>query len=291
MKSLTHIKRPLIFVGPAVLVMAALTIYPAIHAVRLAMFRYNLTRPWVPRRFVGVDNFLSFFSDPYLGNALEVTAKFALSTICLQLLAGFAVAWALTRITAGRTVFRIIFLLPMMVVPVVTGLIWLLMLNDGYGIINWILASCGLPPQLWLGPNLALPSVILAETWQWLPFSILIFSVALSSIPPEYYEAAEVDGAGRRDVFRYITLPNLKWAIGLILVFKLSDAIKAFDVIYSLTGGGPGITTQTLAMYIMKQGFTDFEMGYSAALSLLLLLVSLVIIMPVLNSVGRENQA
>ena len=273
------------------IVMAGLTIYPAVHAVRLAMYRYNLTRPWVPRRFIGLENFESFLSDPYLGNALAVTTKFALSSVCLQILAGFAVAWALTRVTAGRALYRVIFLLPMMVVPVITGLIWRLILNDGYGILNWAIKSLGLPPQLWLGPGLALPSVILIETWQWLPFSILIFSVALSSIPPEYYEAAEVDGAGRWDVFRYITLPNIKWAVGLILVFKLSDAIKAFDVIYSLTGGGPGITTQTLAMYIMKQGFTDFEMGYSAALSLLLLLASLVIIMPVLSSAGRESQA
>jgi multiple sugar transport system permease protein len=278
------------FVLPAVVLLAGLTVYPLGYAVDLALSRYNLARPWVPGGFLGLGNFADFFSDSYLGQSLVVTAKFGLATVVVQLVIGFGVAWLLSHKLRGSSVFRIVFLVPMMVVPVVAALVWRLMLNDSYGLINWSLGQVGVPPQIWLGGDWALPSVIAATTWQLAPFAILIFSVALASIPGEYYEAAAIDGASRWDTFRMITLPNLRWSILIVFVFQLSDAIKAFDVIYALTGGGPGIATQTLAQYIYRTGFTDFEMGYTAALSFLILFISVGVLWPFLHRMNGNDR-
>jgi multiple sugar transport system permease protein len=203
--------------------------------------------------------------------------------MAVQLVAGLLIALLLEQRVRGNRMFRVIFLAPMMMAPVVAGLTWRVMLNDGYGVVNWMLDAVGLSPIFWLGSQSALLSVIVAETWQWLPFSILIFSIALSAIPGAYYESAAVDGASPWMIFRRVTLPNLKWAFFIIVIFKLSDAVKAFDVIYIMTGGGPGITTQTLAIYLQKTGFTHFEMGYASALSFLLLLISTLLLLPLIR--------
>ncbi|MEJ2642170.1 MAG: sugar ABC transporter permease [Desulfosarcinaceae bacterium] len=143
---------------------------------------------------------------------------------------------------------------------------------------------------MWLSPRLAFFSVVLAETWQWLPFSILLFGVGLAAIPKAYYEAAAVDGATPWLTFRRITLPNLKWVLGLVVIFKFSDAVKAFDTLFVMTGGGPGIATQTLALYLHKTGFVHFDMGHAAMLSLLLLAVTLLLIWPLLRRTAPGGQ-
>jgi multiple sugar transport system permease protein len=251
--------------------------------------RFNLARPWVPRLFIGWNNYLKFLQDPILLKSLFVTAKFALATVSIQLVAGLLIALLLNQKVRGSHFFRVLFFVPMMTVPVAVGLAFRLILNDGYGAANWVLKILGFSPVYWLGSDLALFSVILAETWQWLPFSILIFSVALVAIPKTYYEAAAIDGASSWFTFCRITLPNLKWAIFIIAIFKLSDAIKAFDVIYIMTGGGPGISTQTLSLYLCKTGFVDFEMGYASALSFLLLAVSMFIFLPLMHGLMQRR--
>jgi multiple sugar transport system permease protein len=126
-------------------------------------------------------------------------------------------------------------------------------------------------------------SVIIAATWSSLPFAILLFTVALQNIPQQYYEAAALDGASPWRTFTQITLPNIRWSILLITIFRLADAIKSFDLVYTLTGGGPGTTTQTLSVYIQTMAFTHSELGYAAALSLLILFISLVITSPLIQ--------
>ena len=274
---------------PALLLLVGLTSYPVLYTGILALSRYNLVRPWVPHGFLGPGNFVAFLSDTYLWRALWVTFKFGFATVSIEIVLGFLVAWLLQQKLRGSSLFRIIYLIPMMVVPVVAGLVWRLMLNPNYGIVNWAISRVGLEPRIWLGSDWALPSVIVTQAWQWIPFSVLIFTVALVAIPKEYYEAADVDGASPWFTFRHITLPNLRWAIMIVSIFKLSDAIKAFDVIYIMTGGGPGVITQTLAQYIKRVGFTDFEMGYAAATSFLLLLISFAVLFPVIRRVGAND--
>jgi multiple sugar transport system permease protein len=244
----------------------------------------------VPREFLGLDNFIHFFTDDLLGRSLLVTLKFGLAVVCIEMIAGFCIAWLLNYKLRGSGVFRVIYLVPMMIVPVVSGLTWRLMLNDSYGIVNWLLTHIGIEAQVWLGTDWALFSVIMAEVWHSLPFAILIFMVALQQIPRPYYEAAALDGASSWCTFTRITLPNISWAIILVAIFKLSDAIKAFDIIYTLTGGGPGITTQTLAVFIQHTAFTHSELGYAAALSFLILFISFAIMYPLIKRLNIGEQ-
>lgn len=268
---------------PAMLFVGVMTMFPLGYALWLSFYRFNLARPWVARKAVGFGNYLGFLSDPVLGKSLVITAEFALATTGIQLVAGLLIALLLEKKIRGNQVFRVLFFIPMMMVPVVSGLTWRLMLNESYGVVNWLLTSMGFSSIFWLGKNSALLSVVLAETWQWLPFSILIFSIALSAIPKTYYEAAAVDGASFWYTFIKITLPNLKWAFVIIAIFKISDAVKAFDVIYIMTGGGPGISTQTLALLLQKSGFAHFEMGYASALSFLILAISMIFLLPLVH--------
>lgn len=274
---------------PALLFVGSITLFPLAHSLWLSLLRFNLARPWVPRLFIGWDNYLKFFHDPILLKALFVTVKFALATVALQLTAGLLIALLLNRKVRGSHFFRVLFFVPMMTMPVAAGLAFRLILNDSYGAANWFLKTMGFSPLYWLGSDLSLFSVILAETWQWLPFSILIFSVALAAIPNAYYEAAAIEGASAWFVFSRLTLPNLTWAISIITIFKLSDALKTFDLIYIMTGGGPGITTQTLTLYLHKIGFSDFEMGYASALSFLLIAVSLLIFLPLMRKLNKRK--
>lgn len=279
------------YLAPALMFVGAMTVFPLGHTLWLSFHRYNLTRPWVPYRWIGFDNFTAFFSDPLLVRSVEVTLIFAGMTIVFQLVIGLGAALLLKRKLPGTGIFRILLLTPMMIAPVIAGLIWRLMLNDGYGVVNWVLEGLGFPRILWLGTDWAFRSVVFAELWQWLPFSILLFSVGLANIPSAYYEAASVDGASAGYMFRHITLPNLKRVMVLIVIFKFSDAVKAFDTIYIMTGGGPGIMTQTLALYLQKTGFIHFDMGYAAAISLLLLAGTFAIIRPLLAGMFKKETA
>ncbi len=285
-----HRKSYLFFLGPSLIIMGSLTLYPMVYGIKLSLTRYNLVRPWIPKTFVGLKNFTDFFSDEYLVKSLWVTFKFAMGTVALQVFIGLLVALVLHQILKKTSLLRFMVLLPMLIVPVVTGIIWRLILNDTYGVLNWIIQWLGIAPQLWLGPDLALITVIIVETWAWLPFSILLFSLGLSSIPEQYYEAAAIDGAGPWRTFFTITLPNLRWTLFIVLVFKFSDALKAFDTIYTLTGGGPGIATRALALYVQNRGFTDFEIGYAMALSILVLTISFIIIGPFISRLDKQYE-
>ena len=147
---------------PATLLVGTMTLFPLGYALWMSLYRFNLTRPWIVRKPMGLGNYIGFLSDPVLGKSLVVTAEFALIATGFQRMAGLVVALLLGKKIRGRQVFRVIFFVPMMMVPVVSGLTWRLMLNEGYGVINWLLTSVGLPSVFWLDSHLALLSVILA---------------------------------------------------------------------------------------------------------------------------------
>ncbi len=193
----------------------------------------------------------------------------------------------------GRTVYRLIFLLPLLLPGIVIGAIWSLMYNVDFGIINLALGWIGLAPQDWLGDrSLALGSVIAVDIWHWTPFCFLILLAGIEALPRDVYEAARIDGAGAWSAFRHITLPLLMPDIAVTFVFRLILAFKVFDEVYLLTGGGPGTSTEVLSFTIYRRFFTEDRAGYGAAMSLAvfaLILVLLVII--TLGTRWRERQA
>lgn len=259
-----------LFIGPAVLFVVTVVGYPILEAFRMSLHRLDLTRG--VERFVGFQNYTRAAADPDFWNAIRVTLVFTAASVLIEVVLGLSLAVLAHRELRGRAFFRTLFLLPMFVAPVVVGVTWFWMYNVEFGVINWAMLLAGLQPQEWLGSaRLSLPAIILIDVWQQTSTVFIILLAALQAIPQEIYEAARVDGASPWRQFRNITLPFLRPAIGVVLTLRTMFALRAFDVIFVTTRGGPGRVTETISVYLYKVGFSQFNLGYSSALSVILL--------------------
>ena len=197
-----------------------------------------------------------------------------MTTIVLEFIIGFAVSLLLYTEVKGSRIFRLIFAIPLMVAPVVSGLQWRWLFADQYGIINHILNLIGVDAPMWFTQgNTAWVTIIVANLWLAAPFVILVLLAGLGGLPEELNEAAAIDGAGRWQIFTKVILPQLKPTILVILVIRLTDAFRIYDLIYILTGGGPGGSTEVLSTYIYKRIFTDWQFGQGSAASFLVMLL------------------
>ena len=266
-----------ILIGPAIAVLLSTSIIPLIYSVILSLQNFNLTNP-LGRKFVGFYQFVRAFNDPRLWESIKATFIILVPSLFLELVLGIIVALLLNRRAKGMNIIRSLILLPMMVTPVVVALVWGLIYNSNFGILNYLLSLFGLGPVEWLSyPFWARFSLILVDVWQWTPFIILIVLAGLQSLPPLAFRAARVDGASSRQILRHITLPLLKPTIIVAALFRLLALLASFDAIYVLTGGGPGAATETLSMYIYKQGFVLCDVSYASALSYIFLVISILI--------------
>jgi multiple sugar transport system permease protein len=220
-------------------------------------------------------NFQSMLSDPILRVSLSNTAYYFLGSVALEYSVGFGVAVLLYTYTGRlRSLFRTIIFLPLMVSPVVIGLMWLLILNTDYGPVDYLLGPLGLGSVNWIGSQtLAMPSLILANTWEYSPFVFLIIYAGLQTVPSHLYEAASVDGLTRFQTFRFITLPSIRPAIVVAFLLNSIGVLKGFDLVYVLTNGGPGYSTYILSFYTYVVGFSFFQPHYAAAIALLFLAI------------------
>ena len=221
---------------------------------------------------VGVANYARLFASEEFWSALRVTALFTLCAVSIQLIIGVGVASLLHHETRGVTVLRLIYLLPLAVTPVAAVFTFRMMFNPTLGVFNYLLRLFGIAPQDWLGaPGLALVSLLLVDTWQWAPFVLLIAAGGLAAMDEEPVEAARIDGAGAWSVFTRIRLPLLAPYLATAVVFRSIDAFKTFDIVFVLTGGGPGISTRTLNLQAYKQGLEFLSMGYAGAIAIVML--------------------
>jgi multiple sugar transport system permease protein len=217
------------------------------------------------------------FSDQFFLSALSHTFEYAAIALTIEFLLGLALAMLLHGTIRGRNLFRALLLVPLMLAPVVVGVIWRLMLNSNFGALNGTLKRFGFHAEAltWTAsPKLAMASVIIADVWQWTPFMFLILLAGLQAIPQEPYEAALVDGSTAWQTFRYVTLPLLKPAILIALLLRTMDLLRVFDHIFILTEGGPGFATETLSLYIYRTAFRFSNFGYAAAMSFVLLVLT-----------------
>ena len=259
---------PYLLLAPAVVILLALTTYPLAYALEISL--RSAERGWTGA------NFARLISDRFFGIALVQTLVYASAALAAEFGLGLILALLLDSQIRARNVFRTLLLIPIMLPPVVVGVIWRLMFNPNFGVINGTFTALGVNvTQLtWLAsPKLALFSVILVDVWQWTPFMFLILLAGLQAIPQEPYEAAVIDGASSWQMFRHITLPLLKPAILVALLLRTIDLLRIFDQIFILTQGGPGFATETVSLYIYKTAFRFFDLGYAAALSLVLLII------------------
>lgn len=243
-------------------------------------------------KWIGIGNYTTIlFQDPYFRTAFKVTLLYLAGTVPLQFALGLFVALILHQITQKVIgVLRTTLIIPTIMTPVVVGIIWRLMYNPDLGMLNYFLTLFGFSPVNWTGmPATALPSVMMADIWEWTPFMALIMLAGLQALPREPFEAALVDGASSWQTLRYITLPLLSPAMLVALLIRLMDSFKTFDLIFVLTQGGPGMSTEILNYYTYRYGFKFFHLGYASALSWLLVVVVTIISIVLIRTIRSRG--
>ncbi len=226
-------------------------------------------------------------SDRRFLNSLGVQLRLSTFTVSLQLLLGLGTAMLLDGRLRFLEAVRALFIIPMVLPPIVVGIIWKVLFTPDISVVNWLLGLVGLPAPAWLAePRLALPAIIIADVWEWLPFTMLMLLAALQMMPEEPLEAARMDGAGSWQVFRHIVLPLLRPAIIVTALFRLIESVKAFPLIFVMTGGGPGTVTEATNYYAYLQGFNYSLVGFSAAISVVILVAIFAVSAAITRFVG-----
>jgi multiple sugar transport system permease protein len=264
-----------LFPGPAVAVLLLMAAFPVAYTLYLSFTNWTPTAVGTAE-FTGLQNYINLITDDErFINALGRTLLFTIVGVGVQCALGIGLAVIFNREFRGRGVFRTIFLMSMVATPVAIALVWMMILDLNTGILNYILDQAAHVRVGWLSNRqVVLWSMMLVDTWQWTPFIMLITLAGLSALPTEPFESAQIDGASGLQTFWYLTLPMLRPTIMVALMFRSIDALKTFDIIYVITGGGPAYASETLNLYIFSQGFQYFNMGYaSAALALYFVLV------------------
>jgi multiple sugar transport system permease protein len=263
-------------IAPALVILALVVAYPLLYSFKTSLTSLNLSVPG--QHFVGLDNYKGVFSDSRFWNSARVTGLFVVVVVSVELVLGFAIATLLARLARARRWVLPAVLLPMMVTPVIMGLMWKYMLSEDFGVVNWFLQQLHLPVKDWLSnTSTALPTLMAIDIWMWTPFMALILLAGMLSLPREPFEAAAMDGASRWMTLRRVTLPLLKKVILVAVLLRAVDALQTFDVVFVTTKGGPGIKTELASFYAYKQGFEFFDMGYALALSWVLVIVTIVV--------------
>jgi multiple sugar transport system permease protein len=263
---------------PAVLLLFGTVIYPILWSLNLSLHSFDIINPDKASEFVGLNNYLEMLSSEDFHGALLFTGGFVIATLTLELVIAFPIALLLHRGLPGTGLFRLIFSLPLMVAPVVAGLLWQFMFADQYGAVNNILASLGIEGPLWLASVWgSRAAVLIGNLWLATPFVILVLLAGMATLPDELFEAARIDGARGDQLFWYVMLPLLRPALLIILVVRLTDAIRVFDIVYIITGGGPGTATEVLSTYIYRETFTRLHFAQAAAASFIMLAITALI--------------
>ncbi len=264
-----RIPTPALLLAPALLFVAAMALFPLGYSLLLSFQQWKLSSSESPSGWVGLENYVLLLSDdPEFVDSLRATAVFVASDVIVTLAVALGAALLLQRVGRVNSFARVLLILPFVMSPALIGISFRFFLNPEYGIaqhlIGWLLPS--LHGKVWLADaTLAMVAVIASDVWHWAPYMTLVLLGGLASVPPETQEAARVDGASSWRVFRDVTLPQLMPVLGIVLVLKTVFALKAFDTIFTLTNGGPGTTTQTLAYFIYHTAFNYYDMGYAAA--------------------------
>jgi multiple sugar transport system permease protein len=260
---------------PALGIIALVALFPILWTLWESVHLHDLQMPWLGRPFVGAANYVAALSDPRLWSALGHTVMFVVMTVSLELAAGLVLALALARGFRARELVRTAILLPWAIPTAVVALIWRFMFESPSGLASEVLLRFGLAPPTWFADAAAawIP-LVLADVWKTTPFVALLLLAGLQNIDRSVYEAAEVDGAGPWRQFIAITLPLLKPAILVALLFRTLDAFRVFDVVYVMTGGGPGTATESIALYAFSTLLQHLRFGLGSALSVIIFLVA-----------------
>lgn len=262
-----------LFPLPAIAFVALLMVFPVIYTLVLSFTNWNLTSG-MPAGFVGLRSYARVLSEPRFLDALARTFAFTAGAVALEAVLGVAAALLLNRAFAGKALAKLLLLLPLVATPVAVGIVFNLFYDPTIGLLNFVLASLGLPPGLWVShQRTVLLSLVLVDVWQWTPMITLIVLAGLAGLSEEPVEAARIDGASEWQVIRFVTLPMVMPVVLTAVILRLIDALKTFDIIFAMTGGGPGYASETLNIMGFKYSFEYFRMGQSAVILVVLFCV------------------
>ena len=267
---------PYMFMAPAAIIMGIALLYPLAYMIWGSFRAWNPTQQIGETEFVGLKNYITLWNDDAFRESLGVTLKFAVSVVSIEMLLGVGLALLLDRNIRGMSVLRTLFILPMMIAPVVVGLMWRYMYHPTVGTFNRFLEGIGIDGIDWLGKN-ALFSVIVADIWQWTPFIFILSLAALQSLPQSALEAARIDGATGWQQIWHIKIPLMMPVLIVTALLRLIDAFKVLEVILVMTEGGPGLSTEILALRISRTATEFRELGVAAAMSNYLLILLLIL--------------
>ena len=274
---------------PAVGTILLIALFPLAWTVWESLHLHDLRMPWLGRPFIGLDNYLEALGDERFREALVHTLAFTVASVTLELTLGCVLALAMNRTFRGRGLVRAAILVPWAIPTVVAALIWRFMFDGDSGIVNAALASLGVDPPVWFVDRLAAwVPVVLGDVWKETPFVALLLLAGLQGIDASLYEAARIDGASAWRQFRHITLPLLKPALLVALIFRTRDAFRVFDLVYVMTGGGPGTATEPIALYTFTSLLQNLRFGYGSALSVLVFLVAFLLALGYIRVVGAD---
>lgn len=277
------------YLGRLLVLPAAVTVFVAMilpigYAVVMSMFQYKMGGE-SNAVFVFLDNYIRFFSDKLAVSSLITTLVFSIAALSLELVIGTLIAVLLMSINVkAASVFRTIFVVPLLISPIITALIWRYMYDPTYGLVYWLARQVGLGDFGGLSdPTTALASIIVVDVWHTTPFVILVVTSGLTTISEDIYEAAHTDGAGPGRILFKITLPLITGVLIVITIIRGMDAFRVFDVIYGMTNGGPADSTLSLSIYAYKQGFESFDMGYGITVSVIMMVILVLLFGPLMR--------
>jgi multiple sugar transport system permease protein len=278
-----------LLLGPCLAYLIVLSVFPLLYSLWASF------QNWDPRTrtfsFAGFDNYADLLSSATFWTATRNTAIFTLGDVALQVVLGTLLALFFHRKLRGASFVRALLLLPMLLTPVVVGLMWRMLLDSDWGVVPWGIDALGLGTVGWLtDPGIALITLILIDTWQWTPFVFFIVYARLQALPEDVFEAASVDGASAWQRTRLLTLPLLLPAIAFAGIFRGIDAFRTFDLVYGLTNGGPGDATRTLSFEAFQNGFSYQRYGYASAVSYVMVIVAVVGVTVLLRFVAVRRE-
>ena len=272
---------PYLFLLPAVAILALGLMVPLYNSLVLSFYDWNFGEAWAAKDYLGFQNFRRLLTDPVVWSSVRTTFVFGFWVVLLEMIIGVGLALLLEKPVRGASIFRTIFVLPLMIAPIVVGLIWRYLLDARNGVVNYyleaignavpFLQNLGFIRQEWLAdPNLAMFSIVISDVWQWTPFIFMIVLAGLQGLPGNLIEASYLDGASWWQMTWFIKLPMMRNILLIALLMRIIDVFRALEVIYIMTNGGPGSSTKVLSLLLFQTAFTSQDLGYAATIAVLL---------------------
>jgi multiple sugar transport system permease protein len=280
--------------APSIILLVAITLFPVLYSLDLSFRSFSLIIPGMTGQWVGLDNYTQMLSDGDFWHAVMLSVVFVVVGVAIELVLGIILGVAIDSLSFGRRLFTSLLLVPMILTPLVIGLMYNFLFNAQFGLFTYLINLAGIPlPDGILGnAATAFPALIVTDVWEWTPFMALIVLAGLQALPPEPLQAARVDGAGTWATLRYVTSPMLRPLLAVGVVFRAAEAIKEFDKVYILTGGGPGNSSEVVDLFTYRVAFANWQMSYGAALGIVLFVVSMIVAVCVFRFVfGRGDEA